>query len=79
FARSLGGGRRTSLYSFDVVPGLAKLRAQGHTLAAFSNGPEDAVRALLINSGIMAQLQDAAKIFDPWCIEPDLVVKNLIE
>ncbi|EDZ67026.1 hypothetical protein NOC27_353 [Nitrosococcus oceani AFC27] len=37
------------------------------------------MRALLINSGIMAQLQDAAKIFDPWCIEPDLVVKNLIE
>lgn len=120
----------------DVMPGLMKLKEQGHTLAAFSNGPEASVRSLMINTGIMAQLQDvisvddvktfkpsplvyqylmkrtnanvdncwlvssnpwdviggkaaglktawiqrdAAKIFDPWGIVPDLVVKDLIE
>lgn len=120
----------------DVIPGLVKLRAHGHTLAAFSNGPEVAVRSLMSNSGILPQLHDVisvddintfkpsphvyaylmkrtastvdncwlvssnpwdviggkaaglkavwvqrdpAKIFDPWGIEPDLVVKDLIE
>ena len=120
----------------DVVPGLAALRAKGHTLAAFSNGPENSVRSLLSKSGILPQLHDVisvddistfkpsprvyeylmkrtgssadncwlisgnpwdviggkaaglkaawlkrdpAKIFDPWGIEPDLVVKDLIE
>jgi 2-haloacid dehalogenase len=120
----------------DVVPGLVALRAQGHTLAAFSNGPEVAVRSLLAKSGILPQLNDVisvdylntfkpspqvyeylmkrtesrvdncwmisshpwdvigwkaaglkaawiqrdpAKIFDPWGIQPDLVVKDLIE
>lgn len=120
----------------DVISGLDKLRQKGHTLAAFSNGPETAVRRLMNNAGILPQLHDVisvddvrtykpsprvydylvsrtqstvencwmvssnpwdvigakaaglkavwvqrdqAKIFDPWGIEPDLVVKNLIE
>ncbi len=120
----------------DVVPGLARLREKGHTLAAFSNGPEAAVRTLMSNSGVLPQLHDVIsvddmkcfkpspavyqylvsrtestvdncwmissnpwdviggkaaglkavwvhrdpkKIFDPWGIEPDLVVKDLIE
>ncbi|MFT6977497.1 MAG: 2-haloacid dehalogenase [Shewanella psychromarinicola] len=120
----------------DVIPGLALLRNQGHTLAAFSNGPEVAVRTLMQNSGVLPQLhdvisvddihtfkpdpavyhylmtrtqsephhcwmvssnpwdvigakaaglktawiqRDSKKVFDPWGIEPDLTVTNLIE
>jgi 2-haloacid dehalogenase len=120
----------------DVIPGLMKLREQGHTLVAFSNGSEASVSSLMTNSSIMPQLhnvisvddvntfkpspqvyqylmmrtgasvdncwlissnpwdviggkaaglkaawiqRDAKKIFDPWGIEPDLVVKDLIE
>ncbi|CAM4231481.1 haloacid dehalogenase type II [Shewanella livingstonensis] len=120
----------------DVIPGLALLRNQGHTLAAFSNGPEVAVRTLMQNSGVLPQLhdvisvddlktfkpnpavydylmtrtqsdlnhcwmvssnpwdvigakaaglntawiqRDSKKIFDPWGIEPDITVSNLIE
>lgn len=120
----------------DVISGLEKLRQKGHTLAAFSNGPEAAVRRLMSNAGILPQLHDVisvddvrtykpspqvydylvsrtqstvencwmvssnpwdviggkaaglkavwvqrdpTKIFDPWGIEPDLVVKDLIE
>jgi 2-haloacid dehalogenase len=120
----------------DVIAGLTLLRNQGHTLAAFSNGPEVAVRALMQNSGVLPQLhdvisvddlntfkpnpavyhylmtrtqsdinhcwmvssnpwdvigakaaglkaawiqRDSKKVFDPWGIEPDLTVTNLIE
>tara|TARA_R110001583_G_scaffold52164_3_gene162313 strand:+ start:522 stop:1190 length:669 start_codon:yes stop_codon:yes gene_type:complete len=120
----------------DVVPGLAALKKQGHRLAAFSNGPETAVRTLLDRAEVIAQLDDVisvddirtykpsprvyqylmqrtnatvdncwmvssnpwdvigakcaglkaawiqrdpAKVFDPWDVEPDLVVKDLIE
>jgi 2-haloacid dehalogenase len=120
----------------DVVPGLIKLKEKGHTLAAFSNGPEVAVRTLLGNAGVLAHLDDVIsvdelntykpdpqvyqylmkrtnssienawmissnpwdviggkaaglktawikrdpeKIFDPWDMEPDLVVKDLVE
>ena len=120
----------------DVVPGLAALKQQGHRLAAFSNGPETAVRTLLDRAEVIAQLDDVisvddirtykpspwvyqylmqrtnatvdncwmvssnpwdvigakcaglkaawiqrdpAKVFDPWDVEPDLVVKDLIE
>lgn len=119
----------------DVIPGLIKLREQGHRLVAFSNGPEAAVRSLMSRSGILPHLQDVisvddlstfkpnprvyeylmkrtqstlencwmvssnpwdviggkaaglkaawiqrdpAMIFDPWGIEPDLVVKDLL-
>ncbi|GGK62964.1 haloacid dehalogenase type II [Amphritea balenae] len=120
----------------DVVPGLKSLKQQGHTLAAFSNGPEAAVHTLMGNAGVLPLLDDVisvddiriykpsprvyqylmettgstvdncwmvsgnpwdvigakaaglkaawiqrdpAKIFDPWDIEPDLVVNDLIE
>ncbi|MFT5720554.1 MAG: 2-haloacid dehalogenase [Motiliproteus sp.] len=120
----------------DVIPGLSALKAQGHTLAAFSNGPEAAVRTLLGRSGVLPQLdtvisvddirtfkpsprvyqylmqqtsatpencwmissnpwdvigakcaglkaawiqRDPAKIFDPWDVEPDVIVKDLLE
>ena len=120
----------------DVIVGLALLRNQGHTLVAFSNGPELAVRNLMHNAGVLPQLhdvisvddlqtfkpnpavyhylinrtqtdpthcwmvssnpwdvigakaaglntawiqRDSKKVFDPWGIEPDLTVSNLIE
>ncbi|QDE31136.1 haloacid dehalogenase type II [Shewanella polaris] len=120
----------------DVIPGLALLRDQGHTLAAFSNGPEIAVRTLMANAGVLPLLdnvisvddlktykpnpavyhhlmtrtqsepqhcwmvssnpwdvigakaaglntawiqRDSKKVFDPWGMEPDLTVTNLIE
>jgi 2-haloacid dehalogenase len=120
----------------DVIPGLVALKAQGHTLAAFSNGPEAAVHTLMAKSGVLPQLdavisvddvgtykpsprvyeylmrrtaattancwmvssnpwdvigakaaglktvwvqRDPARIFDPWGIEPDLIVTDLVE
>ncbi len=120
----------------DVIPGLIKLHEQGHTLAAFSNGPETAVRKLLSNATVLPFLDDVIsvddlktykpnpavyqylmqrtesthdngwmissnpwdvigakaagmkvawikrepdKVFDPWGIEPDLIVKDLVE
>lgn len=120
----------------DVAPGLIELKARGHHLVAFSNGPESAVRSLMGKSKVLPHLEkvisvddirtfkpsplvyqylmkrtkssadncwlissnpwdvigakstglkaawiqrDPAKIFDPWGIEPDLVVKDLIE
>jgi 2-haloacid dehalogenase len=120
----------------DVLPGLSLLKAKGYRLAAFSNGPEKAVRALMDKSGILPQLDDVisvddvrtykpsplvyqhlmrrtgatvdscwmvsgnpwdvigakaaglkvawiqrepAKIFDPWGVEPDLIVRDLLE
>lgn len=120
----------------DAVPGLKALKAQGHRLAAFSNGPEAAVRTLLGRNGVLQQLDDVisvddvrtfkpsprvyryllertgsapsycwmvsgnpwdvigakcaglkavwvqrepARIFDPWEVEPDLIVRDLVE
>jgi 2-haloacid dehalogenase len=120
----------------DVVSGLSQLKATGYRLAAFSNGPEKAVRALMDKSGILPLLDDVisvddvrtfkpsplvyqhlmkrtgstvdtcwmvsgnpwdvigakaaglkvawiqrdpATIFDPWGIEPDLIVRDLVE
>ena len=120
----------------DVIEGLSLLRDKGHTLVAFSNGPEATVHTLMDNAGILPQLNDVIsvddiktykpspavyqyllsrtqskqqdcwmvssnpwdvigakaaglntawikrdnkKIYDPWGIEPDLTVSNLIE
>lgn len=120
----------------DVISGLSNLKAQGHTLAAFSNGSEKTVRSLMEKSGILPQLhqvisvddissfkpnpkvyeylvsktksnindcwmvssnpwdvigakaaglkaiwvkRDSTKVFDPWEIEPDLVVNDLLD
>ncbi len=130
-------GEFSNLSAFDdVIPGLAALKAQGHHLAAFSNGPEAAVRTLLERSRVLPKLdavisvddvrtykpspkvyqylvqrthatpdncwmissnpwdvigakcaglkaawvqRDPAKVFDPWDVKPDLIVKDLIE
>ncbi len=120
----------------DVIPGLIKLRDKGHSITAFSNGPETAVRKLLGNAEVLPYLNDVIsvddlktykpdpavyqylmqrtqattsnswlvssnpfdvigakaagmnavwvkrnpdQIFDPWDMEPDLIVKDLIE
>ncbi|MEH6648647.1 MAG: haloacid dehalogenase type II [Motiliproteus sp.] len=54
----------------DVVSGLVALKAQGHTLAAFSNGPEAAVRTLLDRSGILPQLDDVISVDDIRTFKP---------
>ncbi|GGQ23388.1 haloacid dehalogenase type II [Shewanella litoralis] len=120
----------------DVIPGLKKLKEQGHQIAAFSNGPELSVRTLMANSQILPHLHHVIsvddlqtykpnpdvyqylmrrmqadmnscmmvssnpwdvigaksaglqavwvkrspnKLFDPWEIQPDLIVSDLIE
>ncbi|WP_293264739.1 haloacid dehalogenase type II [Neptunomonas sp.] len=63
----------------DVIPGLISLRKQGHTLAAFSNGPEVAVRALMTTSGILSQLDDVISVDDIKTFKPSpLVYKHLM-
>lgn len=117
----------------DVLPGLSALKTAGCQLAAFSNGPESAVRTLLKNAGILELMdrvisvddvksykpdpkvyhylqkrmggetalissnpwdvigakaaglgaiwlqRDPAKVFDPWDITPDRIIRNLNE
>ncbi len=64
----------------DVIPGLAALRAQGHTLAAFSNGPEAAVRTLLGRSNILPQLDDVISVDDIRTYKPSpLVYQYLVK
>jgi len=129
-------GEFSNLAAFpDVIPGLTELKARGHQLVAFSNGPEEAVRTLMSKAGVLPQLDDVisvddiqtfkpsplvyqylmkrtgsttdscwmvssnpwdvigaksaglktawihrepGKIFDPWGIEPDVVVRDLV-
>lgn len=54
----------------DVAPGLSALKAQGHHLVAFSNGPEAAVRTLLQNTGILAQLEAVISVDDLRTYKP---------
>ncbi|GGB81682.1 haloacid dehalogenase [Marinobacterium zhoushanense] len=46
----------------DVITGLEALRKQGHTLVAFSNGPEAAVRGLLHNADVLPLLHDVISV-----------------
>ncbi|WP_351089880.1 HAD family hydrolase, partial [Shewanella sp. S1-49-MNA-CIBAN-0167] len=62
----------------DVIPGLALLRNQGHTLAAFSNGPEVAVRTLMQNSGVLPQLHDVISVDDLKTFKPNPAVYHYL-
>ncbi len=55
----------------DVVPGLEKLRSEGHILAAFSNGVEQTVRTLLGRSGALDFLQAVVSVDDVRIFKPD--------
>lgn len=48
----------------DVLGGLGALREQGHTLAAFSNGVEESLRAMLAKAEILPLLDEIVSV-DP--------------
>jgi len=54
----------------DVLSGLKALKAGGHQLIAFSNGPESAVRTLLDNAQILPQLDDVISVDDVRTYKP---------
>lgn len=55
----------------DVAPGLERLRKDGHTLVAFSNGVEQTTRALLGRGGVLEHLEDVLSVDDLRTFKPD--------
>jgi 2-haloacid dehalogenase len=58
----------------DALPAIARLKAAGHTVVAFSNGVEATVRALLDHAGILTHLDDAISVDDLRTFKPDPAV-----
>ncbi len=55
----------------DVLPGLGRLRSEGHTLVAFSNGVERTARELLRRGGVLDHLEDVVSVDDRGTFKPD--------
>ncbi len=55
----------------DVVPGLERLRSEGHTLVAFSNGVERTARELLGRGGVLDHLEAVVSVDDLGAFKPD--------
>jgi len=55
----------------DVVPGLERLRSEGHTLVAFSNGVERTARELLGRGGVLDHLEAVVSVDDLGTFKPD--------
>ncbi len=55
----------------DVVPGLERLRSEGHALVAFSNGVEQTVRELLGRGGVLDRLEAVVSVDDLRTFKPD--------
>lgn len=55
----------------DVLPGLERLRSEGHTLVAFSNGVEGTARVLLERGGVLDHLEDVVSVDDLGTFKPD--------
>ncbi len=55
----------------DVVTGLGRLRKNGHTLVAFSNGVERTARRLLGKAGVLEHLEDVVSVDDLRTFKPD--------
>ncbi len=55
----------------DVIPGLERLRSEGHTLVAFSNGVEQTARALLGRGGVLDCLEAVVSVDDVGTFKPD--------
>ena len=55
----------------DVLPGLGRLRSEGHTLVAFSNGVEGTARVLLERGGVLDHLEDVVSVDDLGTFKPD--------
>jgi len=55
----------------DAASGLERLRGDGHTLVAFSNGVEQTVRELLDRGGVLASLEAVVSVDDLRTFKPD--------
>jgi len=55
----------------DVIPGLERLRSEGHTLVAFSNGVEQTARVLLGRGGVLDSLEAVVSADDLGTFKPD--------
>ncbi len=55
----------------DVIPGLERLRSEGHTLVAFSNGVEQTARVLLGRGGVLDHLEAVVSVDDLGTFKPD--------
>ena len=55
----------------DVLPGLERLRSEGHTMVAFSNGVERTARVLLERGGVLDHLEDVVSVDDLGTFKPD--------
>lgn len=55
----------------DVAPGLGRLRSEGHTLVAFSNGVERTARVLLERAGVLDSLEAVVSVDDLRTYKPD--------
>lgn len=54
----------------DVIAGLEALRAQGHRLAAFSNGPAKTVETLLGRAGVLPHLHEVVSVDEVRTFKP---------
>ncbi len=55
----------------DVLPGLERLRSEGHTMVAFSNGVERTSRVLLERGGVLDNLEAVVSVDDLGTFKPD--------
>lgn len=55
----------------DAARGLASARRAGYSLAAFSNGGADALRAVLENAGLLSMLDDVVSADEVETFKPD--------
>ena len=55
----------------DVIPGLERLRSEGHTLVACSNGVEQTARVLLGRGGVLDHLEAVVSVDDLGTFKPD--------
>lgn len=55
----------------DVIQGLERLRSEGHTLVAFSNGVERTARVLLGRAGVLDSLEAVVSVDDLGTFKPD--------
>ena len=58
----------------DAIPAIARLKAAGHTVVAFSNGVEATVRALLDHAAILPHLDGVISVDDLRTFKPDPAV-----
>ncbi|CAA9460807.1 MAG: Putative FMN hydrolase; 5-Amino-6-(5'-phosphoribitylamino)uracil phosphatase [uncultured Rubrobacteraceae bacterium] len=55
----------------DVLCGLERLRSEGHTMVAFSNGVERTARVLLERAGVLDHLEAVVSVDDLGTFKPD--------